>query len=240
MPTKTLPSISYTISDQTYTDIDVDSWELRASRRALLNLKSLIRSKQMLQLIQPQIDEADAYFKQVIADSDGSYRSCATHLKVTGIKLNHIMSLRQKMSTSMTTDAGREQFFLDVLARAHPEHYALPPYEDGIVEVIGEHMARLNIDKDSEVPSFVVEEYGDPTFQAKKVATGRLDDGSVLCYILHQFKDTEAGCELIVRLLFPANAPEVWFKEHAEHLAIEFRAGLKKAWGMRQTGELIS
>lgn len=236
-PAQSTSRISYTISNQTYTDNDVDSWELKASRRALLNLKTLLGSKQMMALIQPQITEADAYYKKIIAASQGQYREAATHLKASDIKLQQIMHVRQKMNDDMTTDEGREKFFLDVLAKAHPEHYALPPYEDGVVEVIGEHMARLNVDKDSDVPDFVLQ-YADPSFPAKKAATGRLDDGSVLCYILHQFKDTEEGCELIVRLLFPACAPEVFFREHAEHLAIEFRAGLREAWEMWKSGEV--
>lgn len=101
-------------------------------------------------------------------------------------------------------------------------------------------MARIHVDKDSPVPEFVTEDNADPAFPAKKVATGRLADGSVLCYILHQFRDMqeEEGCELVVRLLFPAAAPEVWFREHAEHLAIEFRAGLREAWEMGRNGEV--
>jgi hypothetical protein len=239
MPFLSEPQVTYTVSGASYTDTDVDNWELRASRRALLNLKRLIKPEVMLSLIQSQIDEGDKYFKNIISESDGTWRDTSTTLRVPDIKLQQIMRVRQKLNADMTTPEGRESFFLEFLAKAHPEHYALPPdYDDGVIEIIGEHMARLNVDKDSEIPSHILAPYQDPSYPAKKAATGRLDDGTVLCYILHQFKDTEEGCELAVRLLFPANAPEVWFKEHAEHLAIEFRNGLKKSWGMWKRGEL--
>ena len=124
----------------------------------------------------------------------------------------------------MQTD--RREMALQRLLRAHPEHYMIPPYEEGIVEVIGEHMARLRIVVTDKVPSWVLE-YGDPAYPFKKPTVGELDDGTVLFYILHEFRDTEKGCDLILRLLFPEAAPQVFFDEHAEHLAVEFRSGLR-------------
>ena len=77
----------------------------------------------------------------------------------------------------------------------------------------------------NDLPDFVME-YGDPMFEVKKPAIAKLWDGTTVFHILHEFRDTEAGCHLRLRLIFPAEAPEVFFKEHAEHLAIEFRAGI--------------
>lgn len=102
----------------------------------------------------------------------------------------------------------------------------MPDYEEAIVEVIGEYMPRLRMVVADDVPAWVME-YGDPSYPYKKATIGKLDNGTVLLYILHEFKDTEERCNLILRLLFPEAAPRVWFMEHAEHLAIEFRRGAR-------------
>lgn len=70
----------------------------------------------------------------------------------------------------------------------------------------------------------------------KKPTIAHLDDGTVLFYILHfyilhEFRDREDGCDCILRLLFPAAAPQVlFFDDHAEHLSIEFRSFLSAAF----------
>jgi hypothetical protein len=48
------------------------------------------------------------------------------------------------------------------MSLTHPEHYGLPSnYQKGVIEVIGEHMARVRIEVASDVPLFVME-YGSP------------------------------------------------------------------------------
>lgn len=118
---------------------------------------------------------------------------------------------------------------LQKLLPAHPEHYTLPNYSDGIVEVIGGRMARLRIVTTDQVPEWVIG-YGDPTYPQKKSSIGQLDDCTILFYILHEFRDSVDGCDIILRLLFPDSAPELLFQEHAQHLAIEFRSFLRSAY----------
>ena len=118
---------------------------------------------------------------------------------------------------------------LDLILSAHPEHYMLPPYPEGIVEEIGEHMARLRIRVTEDVPDFVMQ-YGDAEYPMKKPTVGELDDGTVLFYILHEFRDSKDACDPILRLLFPAASPQVFFDEHAGHLCIEFRRGIQAAY----------
>jgi hypothetical protein len=110
------------------------------------------------------------------------------------------------------------QFLLHI----HPEHYTVPPYDsEGIIEVIGEHRARLRIEPTENVPAFVME-YGNAAFPMKKPTIAKLDDGTEAFYMLHEFRDTVEGCLLQLRLIFPAAAPQVFFDDHAEHLTIEF------------------
>ena len=113
-----------------------------------------------------------------------------------------------------------------------PEYYALPPYSSGIVETIGEHIARVQI-KPTFDPPDLVKAYGDDSYKPLS-AVGTLDDGSTLFYILQELRDCEEGSEFRLRLLFPAAAPQVFFDEHAEHLAVEFRSFITQAFERAQ------
>lgn len=55
-------------------DKKVDNWELIPSRRAFRNLRTLLVRQPMLDLLQPQIDEADTYYKEIISKSNGQYK----------------------------------------------------------------------------------------------------------------------------------------------------------------------
>jgi len=132
----------------------------------------------------------------------------------------------------MKTPEQRHGFFLNTVAPAHPERYSLLLYDMGIIETIGEHIAHLRVHRDSEVPEFVLK-YGNPSYN-QVPPTGSSHDGSVFLYVLHEMRDTEEGCDFILRLLFPAAAPQVFFDEHAQHLAVEFRGFLNAVFEMNQ------
>lgn len=225
-------SITWKAQGKPTTDQDINNFELKAARRALKNIKTLLYDNQqngMLPLIQHQIDEGDAYFKSLIAASEGRYRECRVDLSASGVSPQDTQEFR-KTNLGGVEAGGQEakrDSHLNWIIVMHPEHYAVPPdYQEGIIEVIGEHMARVNIKVTSEVPDWVMQ-YGDPSYDVKKPTIGELDDGSVLFYILHEFKTTEKGCDAILRLLFPEKAPEVMIREHAEHLCVEFRRGMQ-------------
>lgn len=99
----------------------------------------------------------------------------------------------------------KQKTFLATTVPAHPEHYALPPYPSGVVETIGEHIARVQIEPIFDPPAFV-RAYGDPSCQPLS-AIGTLDNGNILFYILQELRDCDEGSELRLRLLFPAAAP---------------------------------
>jgi hypothetical protein len=225
--------ISYLVKDQWVTDSTVNEWELRASRRALLNLKTLLYQQPMLDLLRPQIEDADAYYRSLVAASEGKYRECRTDLKVRGLTMAQVMGSRQRWLQMSPEEMAKRK-----ILPAHPEHYTIPipadihhQGEEGIVEVIGGRMARVRLLPPlqmTDIPPWVMD-FGDPAYPRKKSTIGKLADGTVLFYILHEFRDTEVGCDLILRLLFPAAAPQVMFDEHAEHLAVEFRSFLRMA-----------
>ncbi|KAJ2958132.1 hypothetical protein NQZ79_g6245 [Umbelopsis isabellina] len=232
------PALSFEYSwpnGQNVESNEVDSWELKASRRALRNLKSLLAGQPMLDLLQGQIEVADAYYKDIIAKSNGKYRESRIDLKAKGITLAQFMEWWKVWMAEMQKPEIKQQVFIDTMVPAHPEHYALPPHNSGIIETIGEHIARVHIQPLFNPPDFV-REYGDPTYQHLP-AVGTLQDGSILCYLLQEIRDSEEGCDFRLRLLFPDAAPQVFFDEHAEHLAVEFRSFISTAfeWNQKQS-----
>ena len=222
--------ISYATNPTNYkitiaTESGVDRWELKASRRALANIKRMLYGQPMLDLIRAQCEEGDRYFKYILAVSEGEWEECVTDLHVSGMKVTEVMSLRARL-----LGLSRDEMATEFLLHIHPEHYMVPPYEsEGIIEVIGEHMARLRIEPTENVPAFVMR-FGNAAFPMKKPTIAKLDDGTEVFYILHEFRDTDEGRLLRLRLIFPAAAPPVFFDEHAEHLAIEFRSGVRLAY----------
>lgn len=207
---------------------DIDTWELKASRRALKTLKTLLSNESMLSLLAPAIEEADIYYKAIIAKSAGEYKESRIDLKAHGLKVAHFMDWWKGWMADLQSPEIKQKTFLETMVPAHPEHYALPPYPSGVVETIGEHIARVQIKPIFDPPAFV-RAYGDPSFLPLS-AIGTLDDGSVLFYILQELRDCDEGCEFRLRLLFPAAAPQVFFDEHAEHLAVEFRSFVTSAF----------
>lgn len=220
---------------QTVENNEIDSWELKASRRALRNLKSLLAGQPMLDLLKPQIEEADVYYKDIIEKSNGQYKESRIDLQAKGITLAQFMEWWKVWMVDLQKPETKQQVFFDTMVPAHPEHYSLSPYQSGVIETIGEHIARVQIKPSFNPPEFV-KAYGDPTYQHLP-AIGTLDDGSILFYILQEIRDSKEGCDFRLRLLFPAAAPEVFFQEHAEHLAVEFTSFINTAfaWNQKQS-----
>ena len=214
------------------TTSDIDSWELKASRRALKPLKTLLSNQPMLSLLQPTIEEADIYYKDIIKKPNGEYRESRIDLKAKVLKVSHFMKLWEEWMADLQNPKTRHKTFLETMVPTHPEHYALPPFPSGVVETIGEHIARVQIKPIFDPPAFV-RAYGDPSCKPLSVI-GTLDDGSVFFYILQELRDCDEGSEFRLRLLFPAAAPQVFFDEHAKNLAVEFRIFVTSAFEGQQ------
>ncbi|MEX5318899.1 hypothetical protein WCE04_05945 [Pseudomonas shirazica] len=105
---------------------------------------------------------------------------------------------------------------------SHPEHYALPPYP-GVNETLGGQPTRVHVIPTGDLPPFV-QAAVDPSYEIRSPSRVELDDGTVFGWILHQFRDSGNDCEGILRVWWPAEAPEVFFEEHAQHFSVEFRA----------------
>ncbi|KAE8320587.1 hypothetical protein BDV39DRAFT_198349 [Aspergillus sergii] len=94
---------------------EIDAWGLKAARRGLRNLETLLEGQPMLDLLAEQIEEGDAYFKRIT--------SCQFVEWFIGMD-------------AKGTSEGTRRPYLDMMAPAHPEHYSLGPYPLGIVETV--------------------------------------------------------------------------------------------------------
>lgn len=182
----------------------------------------------MLDLLHEQLEAADVYYKDIIAKSNGQYKESRIDLAVDGMTKAEFLAWWKHWMIALSNPETKQKTFLDTMVPAHPEHYAPPPYPAGIIETIGEHVARVRIQPSMDLPEFV-KAHSDPSYQPLS-AIGTLDDGSILFYIFQEVREArERGCDFRLRLLFPAAAPQVFFDEHAEHLAVEFRSFLATA-----------
>lgn len=202
----------------------VDAWELKASRRALMNLKTLLHGEPMLDLLKEQISEADRYYASLVAASGGQYRECRVDISADGLTATEFM---QWFAETVTMDSGVAA--LERVYPAHPEHYSNPP-QPGIVEVIGGHVARLRMGlvDVADLPA-AVSQLVDVSFPLKLPFTVTLEDGTLFAYVVHELRDTATGCDIILRVMWPAAAPDEFFDGHAEHFSIEFRHWLRAA-----------
>jgi hypothetical protein len=213
----------------------VDAWELKAARRALNNLKTLLYGERMRQLLKEQMAESDARVKEIVAASNGVFRECRVDVTVKGLTATQfaeaISRTLASLSKAATGTPAEQVERTTTLLSSHPEHYVLPPYtgiNPGIVETIGGHPTRLKTLPPDDLPAFVTSAESD-SYPIKQPARVELDDGTVMGWLLHQYRDTEAGCEFILRVWWPAAAPDIFFEEHAQHFAVEFRNFIRMA-----------
>jgi hypothetical protein len=206
-------------------EITVDAWELKAARRALTNLKTLLHGEPMLALLQEQIDEADRYYTSLIAASDGQFRECRVDITAAGLTATDFLQWFMQ-SVAMDPRASAIEFMYP----AHPEHYVLLP-DPAIVEVIGGHPVRLRMDPifDAAQLPAAVSRLADESFPLKLMMAVMLKDGSHFGYVLHELRDTATGCDIILRAMFPAAAPDHLVAGHSEHFSVEFRNWLRAA-----------
>ena len=206
----------------TVTEDDVVRWELKAARRGLMNLRTLLYGAPMTALLKAQIEESDRRIKEYIAASKGEVSECRTTVAVNGLKADaffaHMVSESQKMSNG--TPAEKSELMIKSGFVIHPEHYALPPYP-GIIETIGGLPTRMRTLPDKEPPPYVKAAYDD-AYPFKFPGKAELDDGTLVAWVAHQFRNTNEGLEAVFRVWWPAACPPNYVEDHAEHFAIEF------------------
>ncbi|MFE1937070.1 hypothetical protein [Streptomyces sp. NPDC056669] len=220
----TLVTVDVHTMGRTFDETEVDRWELKAARRALMNLKNVAGGQVMMDLLAEQIDAGDRYHKELVAASGGTFRESRTEFTVRGLS-------GTDLANWFTAQAGTGRFQdKSLLVNAHPEHYVEPPtYTGGMVETIGGHLTRFKVSVARELPA-AVSAFLDASYPVTLMnALLSLDDATPFAYCLHQARDTETGANVVVRVVYPSAAPDSMIEGHCEHLAIEFRSWIRNA-----------
>ena len=216
---------TYRAPHREFTPEEVDLLELKASRRALLNLRTLLHGEPMRKLIGEQMEAADKRWKELLAASKGAWREVRLDMGVEGFSATQMVQTLAALQSQAAGGNGKDEFTIKFMYPMHPEHYTTPDNEvGGIIETLGAMPTRLILAPRQldEMPDFV-QKVADESYPLKQVAEGQLDDGTTVGYLFHQYKDTPTGCDLIFRGFGPAAAPDFFIEEHEEHFAVEFR-----------------
>lgn len=216
-----------------FDDGTIDAWELKASRRALANLRELLLGQAMLDLLAPQLDEADDLHRQYLAESNGEFTPCNVVLRIKGLHLGELIDpggMTAAVAGAGGTPEQKKAFQIGKLFPQHPEHYAVPEGYTGVVETMGGIPTRSQVKPadPEQVPDFV-KNLVDDSYPVRVFGYGELDDGTFHTWALQQFKDTEDGLEANLRIFYPAACPPEYVDEHAEHFAVEYRNSVRLA-----------
>ncbi|MGJ4949328.1 hypothetical protein [Bradyrhizobium sp. HKCCYLS20291] len=111
------------------------------------------------------------------------------------------------------------------MLRAHPEHLGvlqLPGGIVGVLEVTGhshgpELLRAKRLEDWSGIPIPL-----EPDMPYRLMARSESEDGQVVGYLLHQYRDTNPGFDARLAIYWPGGAPEALVKGHADHLMVEF------------------
>ncbi|CAN5295605.1 hypothetical protein BH10PSE12_BH10PSE12_22720 [soil metagenome] len=212
-------------------DAQLDAWELKHAKRALMNLKTLLNGAPMLRLLEEQIMESDRRAAEIVAASNGEFKECRVDVHVKGMKVaDYIKGMSIHMAGIAATpeltgdpqEGARDlTSYEEMFFPAHPEHYVKLPGIGG-VETIGGLPIRLTGSMTKDLPDFAIATI-DPAYVNQGGARIVLHDGTVWCWVLHQFRDTQDGMDIILRAWFPAAAPDIYCDGHSEHFSVEFR-----------------
>ncbi|CAL9328512.1 hypothetical protein [Streptomyces sp. enrichment culture] len=217
-------SIDVHTMGRTVDETQVDQWELKAARRALRNLKSVASGQVMMDLLAGQIEAGDRYYRELVAASGGAYRESRTEFTIRGLS-------GTALANWFSAQAGTGRFLdKSLLLNAHPEHYVEPPtYTGGMVETIDGRLCRFKVSVARELPDAVAA-FLDASYPVTLMtALLSLDDDTPFAYCLHQARDTDAGADVVVRVIYPSAAPDSLIEGHCEHLSIEFRSWIRNA-----------
>lgn len=203
----------------------IDGHELAHARRALARLKSLVGHRGLLDVLDEDITEGNAFFRELAARSDGQHRSATAVLAVRG-------QLKAAPFLRWLEDAFSDE---NVLLAAEPEHYAFTTHPDGsvtVVENVGPYVAcvrlpgfddEIQIPDDEEAARTIPELLPAAEYPFRRLARISLPDGTAIGRMLVQCGDTDEGFNASLTVYFPAECPDEVFEGHRRHLAVEFR-----------------
>jgi hypothetical protein len=113
------------------------------------------------------------------------------------------------------------------MLRAHPEHLGVMLFPDGrvgVLEVTGhfdghgpELLRAKRLEDWTGVPIPL-----QPDMPYRLMARSESEDGQLIGYLLHEYRDTNPGFDARLAIYWSAGAPEEMVEGHADHLMVEF------------------
>ena len=191
--------------------VEAEHYEVYFSRRALARLKALLGRRGLEDLLATDIEEGNAYFREMVSRSEGKWKPATTELTARGIS-----------SAQFTAWFHDESANEPVMLAAQPEHFVIAGSADAldVVENMGPYVCSYKMHftgEDAAVGDLLAD------YPTRMVGHGKLADGTVVIHALHQFRDTAAGFDAHLSIFFPHACPEAEIiEQHRRHLAVEF------------------
>ncbi len=159
------------------------------------------------------------YVMKIASKLSGKKRRVSrTTIMAKGITVEKFSQVLDSLMVEATTKNRK------VNLSVYPEHYVLAPDECGVLEVI-------ETTGNAPVPVQFFITFGDengltepknPKFTHQSAGVAKLEDGTIIGGVRHQFRNTSAGIECRLAVEFPALCPKTIVKAHQKHLAVEF------------------
>ncbi|MGA4837711.1 hypothetical protein [Streptomyces sp. G45] len=202
------------IDGTAYGERDVRQWELERSRAALALLKRRVGDDRMRELLAAETRAGDEVMRAAARDGRGAWCTAVTELDVEGLGAAEFLAWWQGRLAAPDRAA---------LLAANPEHYvAASDPATGVVEIVetvGDGPLRFFLTFHDGVP---IAGEGHDTYPVRVGGTGRLADGTEVCRVMHEFKDTPKGLHIRLTVQFPEGAPAHIPTGHQWHFACEF------------------
>lgn len=202
-------------------------FELSHARLVLAQLKSLLGRQGLLGLLDDEIENGDAYLREMAGLSHGELRPTTIVLEARGIKAAQFLQWLGRAFNDEPT-----------LLAAEPDHYAMflnPDSTVTVVERLGLHASRVLLPAFDKAPTWTAETADallpESEYPFRRIADITLADGTIVGRMLNQFGDTDEGFRANITAYFPTACPEEFFEHHRQHIAVEFSNWMRAAAG---------
>jgi hypothetical protein len=199
-----------------------DSVETLSSE--LLAVKESMTYETIVSLIRRKLAIGTIGMKLAVRFSFGKRKAARTVIYADGI---HVDKLGKIIDALMMED--REEY-RTVNLSVCPDHYALIPR--------GKTLEIIETTGNTPVPTrfFITfnDETGlitprDPSYPYQSTGIAKLENGTIIGGVRHQFRDTASGIEARTSVEFPAICPNGILQEHQKHLAAEWSGWIQWA-----------
>ncbi len=205
--------------------IDNADWnDLTAIRKVLLDVRTALYGEKMEQLIRLQHEYANQEIKKYLVDSHGEFKEVRVRATVKGISATDFLAWQTNSMTKVMTGSPEERrtYTIKDVFVAHPEHYATP-VGFAVLETLGGIPTLVKLGRPETVPDIVSNARDTEITTHWHTGSIHMADGTLWGYGLMEYQDKDYGCDMVYHVFWPAMAPQIFFDDHARHLAVEHR-----------------